>query len=167
MFCSSSDWELTTEPYAHQRAAVEKLSRLNVGALFMDMGTGKTRTAIELVWLRRKLISKCVWCCPVSLKETVKREILRHTSCRDEDIHVFGSKTRETNIPRVGWHIVGLESLGRSARVFSALGRLIDGGTFLIVDESSYIQKNQASYQAGRPGAVPSDSYRNPDYAGH
>lgn len=60
MFCSSSDWELTTEPYAHQRAAVEKLSRLNVGALFMDMGTGKTRTAIELVWLRRKLISKCV-----------------------------------------------------------------------------------------------------------
>ena len=87
MFCSSSDWELTTEPYAHQRAAVEKLSRLNVGALFMDMGTGKTRTAIELVWLRRKLISKCVWCCPVSLKETVKREILRHTSCRDEDIH--------------------------------------------------------------------------------
>ena len=62
MFCSSSDWELTTEPYAHQRAAVEKLSRLNVGALFMDMGTGKTRTAIELVWLRRKLISKCEMC---------------------------------------------------------------------------------------------------------
>ena len=89
MFCSSSDWELTTEPYAHQRAAVEKLSRLNVGALFMDMGTGKTRTAIELVWLRRKLISKCVWCCPVSLKETVKREILRHSSCGDDDIHVF------------------------------------------------------------------------------
>lgn len=144
MFCSSSDWELTTEPYAHQRAAVEKLSRLNVGALFMDMGTGKTRTAIELVWLRRKLISKCVWCCPVSLKETVKREILRHTSCRDEDIHVFGSKTRETNIPRVGWHIVGLESLGRAARVFSALGRLIDGGTFLIVDESSYIKGHKA-----------------------
>ena len=110
----------------------------------MDMGTGKTRTAIELVWLRRKLISKCVWCCPVSLKETVKREILRHTSCRDEDIHVFGSKTRETNIPRVGWHIVGLESLGRSARVFSALGRLIDGGTFLIVDESSYIKGHKA-----------------------
>lgn len=27
---------------------LEKLSRLNVGALFMDMGTGKTRTAIEL-----------------------------------------------------------------------------------------------------------------------
>ena len=54
----------------------------------MDMGTGKTRTALELVWLRRKRIAKCVWCCPVSLMEETKREILRHTSCLDTDIHM-------------------------------------------------------------------------------
>ena len=66
MIGSSTDWKLTTTAYAHQRAAIEKLSQLKVGALFMDMGTGKTRTALELIWLRRKRIAKCVWCCPVS-----------------------------------------------------------------------------------------------------
>ena len=54
MIVSSADWKLTTTAYAHQRAAIEKLSQLKVGALFMDMGTGKTRTALELIWLRRK-----------------------------------------------------------------------------------------------------------------
>ena len=44
MIGSSADWKLTTTAYAHQRAAIEKLSQLKVGALFMDMGTGKTRT---------------------------------------------------------------------------------------------------------------------------
>ena len=33
----NADWKLTTTAYAHQRAAIEKLSRLRVGALFMDM----------------------------------------------------------------------------------------------------------------------------------
>ena len=69
MIGSSADWKLTTTAYAHQRAAIEKLSQLKVGALFMDMGTGKTRTALELIWLRRKRIVKCVWCCPVSLRK--------------------------------------------------------------------------------------------------
>ena len=58
MIGSSADWKLTTTAYAHQRAAIEKLSQLKVGALFMDMGTGKTRTALELIWLRRKRIVK-------------------------------------------------------------------------------------------------------------
>ena len=71
----NADWKLTTTAYAHQRAAIEKLSRLRVGALFMDMGTGKTRTALELVWLRRKRIAKCGWCCPVCVSgENFRRE---------------------------------------------------------------------------------------------
>ena len=95
----------------------------------MDMGTGKTRTALELVWLRRKRITKCVWCCPVSLMEETKREILRHTSCIDTDIHMIGPRTREKNVPQTWWHIVGLESLSSSPRV---------------VDESTYIKGHRA-----------------------
>ena len=144
MIGSSADWKLTTTAYAHQRAAIEKLSRLRVGALFMDMGTGKTRTALELVWLRRKRITKCVWCCPVSLMEETKREILRHTSCIDTDIHMIGPRTREKNVPQTWWHIVGLESLSSSPRVVYVLDRLIDGGTFLVVDESTYIKGHRA-----------------------
>ena len=37
-----------TELYEHQQEAVDKLIRLKVGALLMEMGTGKTRTALEI-----------------------------------------------------------------------------------------------------------------------
>ena len=171
MIGSSADWKLTTTAYAHQRAAIEKLSQLKVGALFMDMGTGKTRTALELIWLRRKRIVKCVWCCPVSLMEETRREILRHTSCIDTDIHMVGPRTREENIPQAMWYLVGLESLGRSPRVAYVLDRLIDGGTFLVVDESTYIKGHRetdtASYRVRYPGTVSADSYRNADPAGN
>lgn len=103
----NADWKLTTTAYAHQRAAIEKLSRLRVGALFMDMGTGKTRTALELVWLRRKRIAKCVWCCPVSLMEETKREILRHTSCLDTDIHMIGPGRGRRTYHRAGGILSG------------------------------------------------------------
>lgn len=46
-------------------------------------GTGKTRTSIELAKIRAHRIDRVVWCCPVSLKETIRQEILRHTDCRD------------------------------------------------------------------------------------
>ncbi len=144
MNCSTIEWRITTAAYAHQRAAVEKLSRLKVGGLFMDMGTGKTRVAIELVWLRRHKISQCVWFCPVSLMETARREILKHTTCADADIHVFGPQTRESSLTKAGWYIVGLESLGSSARVVCTLDKLIDEKTFIVVDESTYIKGHRA-----------------------
>ncbi len=144
MNCSTTEWSLTTAAYAHQRAAVEKLSRLKVGGLFMDMGTGKTRTAIELVWLRRHRISMCVWFCPVSLMETARREILKHTTCTDADIHVFGPKTRESSLPKVFWYIVGIESIGSSARVVCTLDKLIDEKAFIVVDESTFIKGHRA-----------------------
>ena len=63
--------ETTTELYPYQSAAVDKLLPLKLGAMFMDMGTGKTRCAIELVSRRQQRISKVVWFTPVSLKLTV------------------------------------------------------------------------------------------------
>ena len=144
MNCSTNEWSITTAAYAHQRAAVEKLSRIKVGGLFMDMGTGKTRAAIELVWLRRHKISQCVWFCPVSLMETARREILKHTTCTDADIHVFGPKTRESSLPKAGWYIVGIESVGSSARVVCTLDKLIDEKTFIVVDESTFIKGHRA-----------------------
>ena len=38
----------TTKPMEHQQKAIDKLSKTKVGALYMDMGTGKTRTALGL-----------------------------------------------------------------------------------------------------------------------
>jgi len=84
-------FETTTSLLPHQVAAVDKIRPTRVGGLFMDMGTGKSRTAIELAKIRARKIDKVIWFCPVSLKDTVKHEIVKHTNCRD--IYVFDDKT--------------------------------------------------------------------------
>lgn len=59
-----------TELMPHQVAAVAKMLPSRVGALFMEMGTGKSRTLIELAHLRREKWDRLFWFCPVALKET-------------------------------------------------------------------------------------------------
>ncbi len=131
-------FEVKTELLKHQRAAVEKLLPLRVGALFMEMGTGKSRTAIEFALHRRDKISKFVWFCPVSLKLTVWQEIRKHTDA--EDVFMFDDKVNGRNIPAASWYIVGIESVSGSNRVAVAVEKLIDTRTMAVVDESSYIK---------------------------
>lgn len=131
-------WTTTTELLAHQRPTVDKLRRSRVGGLFMDMGLGKTRSAIELVRLRRERIDCVVWFCPVSLKETIRYEIEKHTT--GAAVYVFDDRTTMRNLPAVDWYIVGIESMSSSDRVTLAVNALITDRTFVIVDESSYIK---------------------------
>ncbi len=134
----------TTELLAHQEAAVEKLRPSRVGALFMDMGTGKSRTAIELARHRQERIDKVVWFTLVSLKETVRYEILKHTTATDSDIYLFDHRTTDDNLPDAKWYVIGLESLGSSSRVTLAANRLVTERSMVIVDESSYIKGHRA-----------------------
>lgn len=137
-----SPFETKTKLMAHQREAVAKVLPSRVGALFMEMGTGKSRTAIELAKTRARKISKVVWLCPVSLKETVRQEILKHTDC--EDVYVFDEKSRPSHLPRARWYVVGLESISGSDRVTLTLNSIIDERTMMIVDESSYIKGHRS-----------------------
>ena len=128
----------TTSLLPHQGDAVAKVLPSRVSGLFMEMGTGKTRTSIELAKIRAHRIDRVVWCCPVSLKETIRQEILRHTDCRD--VYVFDDKTRPGSLPDDRWYVVGLESLSNSSRVTLALRQAITDRTMVVVDESSYIK---------------------------
>lgn len=62
---------IKTKLYAHQQEAIDKLSKVKVGALFMDMGTGKTLTALKLFDLRResKKVDRLIFLCPISSKK--------------------------------------------------------------------------------------------------
>jgi hypothetical protein len=135
-------FETTTELMPWQQAAVTKLQPTRVGGLFMEMGTGKTRTIIEIVRQRSHKIDRVVWFCPVSLKDTIRLEILKHTDCKD--IYQFDDKTIAETIPDVRWIIVGLESLSSSNRVTFGVNSLITEKTFVILDESSYIKGHKA-----------------------
>ena len=135
----------TTCLLSHQQTAVEKLLPTRIGAAFMEMGTGKSRMAIELIARRQDRVSNVIWFCPVSLKETVRYEILKHTDTSPDDIHVFGAKTNERTVPTVFWYIVGIESMSASRRMILTVNAIIDEGSMVIVDESSYIKGHRSA----------------------
>ena len=58
---SPIDMELLTPLLPHQRPAVEKLRTIKVGALYMEMGTGKTRTALDLIAQRLGVLPRIIW----------------------------------------------------------------------------------------------------------
>ena len=138
-------FEIKTGLMIHQVPAVEKMMPSRVGALFMDMGTGKTRTAIEVIHRRQARITRVIWFCPVSLKETVRHEILKHTDSSPSDIHVFDEKTNSKNIPTAMWYVVGIESMSLSSRVIMTIAAMVTTTTCVIVDESSYIKGHHSA----------------------
>lgn len=125
--------ELKNSLLPHQQAAVDKLIKFKVGALFMEQGTGKTITTLEIARIRleSRKIDSVIWLCPCSAKGNIKREIIKH--CPDEILNVFT--------------ICGIETLSSSIRAVSYLLNLSSNKRcFLIVDESLLI-KNPRAYR--------------------
>ena len=56
--------------FKYQEVAVKKLSKLKAGCLFMQMGTGKTKVAVDLANLKNDY-DYIVWIAPASLLKTV------------------------------------------------------------------------------------------------
>lgn len=144
---STSSVICKTDLLPHQLPAVTKIMPSRVGALFMDMGTGKTRTAIELICRRAEKgrVENVVWFCPVSLKETICHEILKHTTTTKEQVCVFDDKTTDENIPNAFWFIIGIESMSQSNRMKMAAAAVTGKSTFAIVDESTYIKGHRSA----------------------
>lgn len=105
-----------------QVAAFEKLSRLKVGALFMEMGTGKTKVALDLIASKARSVGFILWICPFSLKSEIELE-------------------RQKWHPELDIEIVGFESIGQSDRVYlDLLDRLKSSKAFIVADESLKIK---------------------------
>jgi SNF2 family DNA or RNA helicase len=121
---------LKTNLLDHQVKAVDKLIRIKIGALYFEMGTGKTRTAIELIFRRliENKINKILWLCPCSVKTTIERELQKHI---DGDLSLFCIK--------------GIESLSSSFRLNKEMLNLVQTNkVFLIVDESNLVKNHYA-----------------------
>lgn len=110
----------------NQEKAFTKLSRLKVGALFMEMGTGKTKVALDLIASKAHKFGYILWICPFSIKYEIEEE-------------------------RRKWHeeltidIVGCESIGGSDRTFLRLLQAVKTHkAFIVVDESLKIKNKDA-----------------------
>ena len=120
-----------TELLPKQTEAVEKLRHVKVGALYMEMGTGKTRTALELIKLRLDAgkVDGVIWLCPCSAKGDILLNIKSH--CDLVELGILD--------------VVGIETLSSSVREnVRLLERVKKERIYLIVDESLLIKNHTA-----------------------
>lgn len=125
---------MKTKLYNHQQNAVNKIINLDNFALYMEMGTGKTRTVLEYIY--RKKINKIIYFCPVSLKKTVENEVNKHSD------YIYYAECGKDYFPEdKEIYIIGIESIN-SDRVYLALNKLLESmqDYMIIIDESSYIK---------------------------
>ena len=77
--------------FEHQQAAFDKLSKLRAGALFMKMGTGKTKVALDLIKAQQSRFDIVIWIAPASLirEKSYKAEIEKWSDGLTKPIHYF------------------------------------------------------------------------------
>lgn len=121
---------LKTELFPHQIEAVEKLKSIKIGALYMEQGTGKTRTALELIHYRltQGKINKVLWLCPCNIKEDIKRGVDEHSEGLEGILNIHG-----------------IESVSQSDKMYlKLLDYVSTGDVYLIVDESNLVKNHFA-----------------------
>ena len=112
--------------FVDQLTAFEKLRQFKVGALFMEPGTGKTRTAYELI-KSVDSIDYILWLTPFQTKENLRAEI--------ENCGAFSCEL----------DIVGIETLSGSDRTYLHLiNKISTHNTFIVCDESLKIKNWEA-----------------------
>lgn len=110
----------------NQQLAFDKLSRLKVGALFSEMGTGKTKVALDLINSKSNKIDYILWICPFSIKNEIIKE-------------------RDKWYPAMKIDVVGCETIGSSDRTYlEILKKVATSKTFIVVDESLKIKNINA-----------------------
>lgn len=119
-----------------QKTAVERFRHQRVGALFMEMGTGKTLTAMTLANRFAKHYDLVLWLAPVSTLANAEEEFAKQGGFKKPVI------------------TCGYESIASSARIFLDLKEKLKGKrVFLICDESLYL-KNGASKRWARTNQI-------------
>lgn len=110
----------------NQELAFEKLSRLKVGALFMEQGTGKTKVALDLIASKKDKVNYVLWICPYSIKQEIECE-------------------RKKRQPNLKIEIVGCETLSMSDKTYiNIYNKVLQNKTFIVVDESLKIKNKEA-----------------------
>lgn len=110
----------------NQEIAFEKLSKLKVGALFMEMGTGKTKVALDLIASKKDKINYILWICPFSIKQEIEQERLKWH-------------------PELKIDIIGVETISQSSKEYlRVFNKVIESKSFIVVDESLKIKNMTA-----------------------
>lgn len=121
---------LKTKLKDYQVRAVRKLIKIKIGALYCEMGTGKTRIALELISerLNQSKVDAVLWFCPCSVKQNLIQDIIKHVG----------------ELPKC-FIIAGIESLSSSDKLYlKLLNYVANSKVYLIVDESNLVKNGLA-----------------------
>lgn len=107
-----------------QIKAIDKLNAVKCGALFMEAGTGKTRSALELI--KNTDADYILWFTPFQTKKNLQAEINK-----------WGG---------LDCDIVGIESIQNSDRIYLEYNQKCEQArkAFIVMDESLKIKNNEA-----------------------
>lgn len=120
---------MSAELTEKQREAFERFKKLKVGALFMRQGTGKTRTALEIVNYNQP--DYLLYIAPVSTIENARAEIEKWGCCCQYDI-------------------IGYETIASSNKRYVDIHDKVEKlkkdnkRTFIIADESIFIKNGKS-----------------------
>lgn len=120
--------------FEYQIRAKEKLSQLRCGALFMKMGTGKTKTIIDIISEHSERIDCVAWIASASLSNDIG----------------YLSEIDKWNIKGVKIHKFTIEGVSQSDKAYIDLINLAKNNrVFCVIDESIHI-KNLMSKRTKR-----------------
>lgn len=129
---------MKTKLLAHQKKAFDKLKGLKVGGLLMDMGTGKTRTMLEIISHKKEKIDYVFWLTPCDTKKNLSKEIEKHSTYSYE---IVGNTIVSNSFIK----IIGIESISMSDKLYLSITSLFNNRLLSIIDESSFIKNPRAS----------------------
>lgn len=133
------DFDFVTQPYAHQRAGLAFLQKLRSGALLWEMGTGKTKTAIDYAeWSKAACILVIT---PNTVTRNWLKEIQLHAGHEDAIVLTGTLKQRAAMLGQARYSIVNVEALSLTAFVIPLLKMEWD---LVIVDESTRFKSPKA-----------------------
>lgn len=148
-------YRFKTTPRKHQTRALEKLYPIPHSAMFMDRGTGKTKTTIDIACARRMegLIDCLLVACKLSGRRTWEEEFAIHSPI-DASIHLpyTDSKSGERAFDKWLRHqndmkvmVIGLESLSAGRMAEWARKFLnVHSKPMMVIDESHMIANHRA-----------------------
>jgi SNF2 family DNA or RNA helicase len=145
------DYHTKTEPFTHQRAATAFAASMDVGALFMEMGTGKTKSIIDALAIHygAERLSAVLVICPLTVLRVWEEQLSIH--CPVEYSVVLNHKLSDKeyklfSAAGVGlrFMVVGVQSIIHSAGKFAEKFLLEHPNSAVVVDESHTIKNFDA-----------------------
>lgn len=155
-----------TEPYAHQKRALAKIYKLDgTAALFMEMGTGKTKVAIDwagISALNFKL-KRVLVICPASVMGVWRRQIQIHSpipsrvtilSGPSRDRLLMIDEVRKHERGTIDWLVINYEGIWRETDDDSVQDQLINWLPDLVIADESHRLKSPTSRQSKAAGEI-------------